>query len=417
MKSISIFTSSYSVGSYMGGIGVRIWEISQVLSKYFKVSIITQQKSNFKWPNITFKIFDEKNWKSQVKESDVIFCVDIPDTRILLYAHELKKLIVTENAIPIEHLEYDSIKNSINKDKHYYDLIMRFKLQILVTDHFITRSKVEEQTLITAMAMMGRINYINYLENENLRNLISYVPIGFNKLSDVHQENSPFIDETIEYVWNGGIWDYLDANMALTAIEMCRSQKVDLKMKFMYHPPTNQNIQEYKLILRNINEKKLNSNVKFINENLQHYERDKYLKSSRAIVCLGKDTIENYTCVRLRVRDVFLYKKPIVIDNFGATASFVKTHQIGLVVSNEKELAEALVSLKRDDCLYKQLVNNIEAIRNDYCIENNILGLVDFLNRGEKAKDICNSLEKHDLLLTNLIDSYSSLKEPPIYPI
>lgn len=414
MKKIVIFASSYTIGSNMGGIGIRLWELAQVLSKYHRVQIVTDSPSDFKYNNIKFTIFNEEDWRGLVDNCDTIISTDMPDTRILMYAHAKNKQIITENAVPIEHLEYSSVVNSSSPDQTYEEIMARFKLQVLLTDHFISRSLIGKQTLITSIAMMGRLNYTNYNPAKDLKIILSYIPIGFNRESDAHAGNSWFSSEKSDYIWNGGIWNYFDANMIPKAVSKALKMNSDISVMFMYTPPENQYIPEYIMLKEAVDNLNLHQKIRFISEDIPHYERDGYLKNTKAIICIGKDTIENYTCHRLRLRDVFLYRKPIIIDKYGATAQLVREYGIGITVGNDEELVKALKTIKEDNNLYCSLVNNIEKIREQFVIENNIQNLLGFLNKGEKAPDITGNRKRHEILVNDLLKKYPSLMESPV---
>ncbi len=416
MKKVLIFSSTYNIGSNLGGIGLRLWELAQVLADYHQITLITKGPSDFSHPGIEFKVFNEDSWCQKIDHSDVIICSDLPDTRILLYAHDKGKQIITENSVPIEHLYYSNVQNSSNPDKYYQDILTRFKLQILLTDHFIVRSRVEYQTLLAVIAMVDRLNYTTYdKETGMLKNLISFIPIGFNKYSDQHANTIELYKDKIDFLYNGGIWDYFDVLKIAQALMNLKNRSVDTSCTFMYLPP-DQEIREYKRLRNFIQKNNLNDQIKFIKNKIPHYERDQYVKAAKAIICIGKEGIENLTCHRLRLRDVFLYNKPIIVDGFGATADLVKMLDIGLVVDNLVEVEDAMQTILFDNEKYSQLVNNIKKVRHQFLFENNIQSLLDFIEGSQKAADIKVKTE-HSQLVKKLLNEYLELQSEPVYPI
>ncbi len=137
--------------------------------------------------------------------------------------------------------------------------------------------------------------------------------------------------------------------------------------------------------------------------------------SSKAFICIGRDYIENYTCHRLRLRDVFLYNKPIIVDGYGATANIVKYYNIGVVVNGQDELLEAMIKLKHDKSYYNSLVQKIKDVREKFIIENNIQNLLDFIDSSELAKDKSDGSE-HNMRLTAYIEANKMIIESPSYP-
>lgn len=386
---ILIDATTYSIGKHMGGIGVRLWELSQVLSKRYEiVFLVTEIPSlEFKQSNISFQIYKEKEWKEIIDACDVLFTSDIPNAQLLIYAHEHNKLIISENATPIEHLEYHSVRNHTDPNENYQEIINAFKLQVLLTDHFITRATVENATLLSSLALLGRINYFNYGSNENLSNLITHIPIGFNQFSDAYAKEVKPSEKTIDFLWNGGIWEYYKPSTVARALYHLSKRGYNVNTTFMYNPPMDQFIKEKDILVDVSKELNVYDHINFIEQSIPHNQRDCILKSARALVLYGKDTIENYTCNRLRLRDVYLYNIPVIVDDFGATGDLVKQLGIGLAVKDDKELADAMYRIKYDEKLYSELTGNIKRIRHDFLIENNSNNLFKFLESKTKARD------------------------------
>jgi glycosyltransferase involved in cell wall biosynthesis len=381
MKNIAIFSSNYKVSSNIDGIGLRLWEIAQVLSKYYKIKMITKSISDFSHPNIEFFLFKNEGWKEIVRESDIIFCTDMPDTKVLLYAYEMQKPIITENAVPLEHLDYNDIKNNKEADKLYKEVMAAYQLQLLLSSHFIARSTIERATLLASLGTIGRINYQNYTD-QKLSKLISHIPIGFNSHSEKHAANSAEFKHNFDFLWNGGVWDSYDTAIIPKALDRLRNESISTKVGFMYEPPENQYINEVFTLRKTIKEFNLGDNIEFLKPTT-HYKRDPIVKGTKALICIGRDSIENYTCHRLRLRDVFLYQKPIITDSFGATGSIVKELGIGLTVKSEEELSIAMKELIQNKKLYNQLVRNIQQVRNEYLMDNTIEPLIRTIESNE----------------------------------
>lgn len=369
----------------MSGIGLRLWEISQLLSKHFKITIYVTEMSDLSHPNIDFEIFHEGSWRNAIDQSDTIITSDIPDTRIILYAHQKRKQIIVENSVPIEHIDYDNIKNSSNSSLEYQKQLDYYKLQILLADHFIARSSPERIGLISSLALLGRLNYKTYI-NRDLSNMISYIPIGFNSYSETHAENARYAKVEYDFLWNGGVWGLYDLQSIAKAMQILNLEGVKTDLKFLYNPPADQNkvINEFN---NELSKHKINS-IEFINENIKHYDRDIYLKKAKGLLCVGRKSIENFTCHRLRLRDVFLYKKPIIIDEFGATSELVQQLGIGFTIKNESELSKAMKELINNKNLYSKLVENIESAREQFLMDSYINNLVEFIKSKDKAPDI-----------------------------
>ncbi|UOE58276.1 hypothetical protein HPB58_13005 [Priestia filamentosa] len=411
---VLFLATNYSIGSNMSGIGLRIWELSQVLSAHFEVTILSNNFIDITHPGITCRLFDENTWKGEINKADTIICYDLPDPRLLLYANSINKQIITENAIPLEHLDYHSIKNSNNPNDYYRNILTNFKLQLLLSDFFITRARIEETTLISALALLDRVNYSTYTKNNQLSSMITYIPIGFNLFSDKHKEQCHTYSKSADFIWNGGIWDYYQTNILPETIHNLKLEGEESSLLFMYSPPDNQIIDEFSTMLSNIKKYNIEDKIYFPPHPIKHFERDSVLKKTHALICIGRDTIENYTCHRLRLRDVFLYEKPIIIDDFGATAELVRKLNIGITINNKEELLKAMIKLKRDSEFYNSLVDNIRKVREHFIINHHTLKLVNYIKSQQRAPDINSEVRKNNI--EEILKKFPILKEQPTYP-
>ena len=389
MKHILFMLNNYRLSEDMSGIGLRMLEIAQVLSGHCNITIYSNIPSDIRLDNINLVSCADNKLEHYINICDAVVSTDIPDMEMLLYAYKLDKQIVIENSIPIEHLFYSEMTSSMNIDEKYNQLIMQFYFQLIVADIFIARSFPEEQTLIACLALVGRLNTYTYTNEGQFSDLISKIPIGFNNFSETHRSEHCYNTTKDEYecdlLWSGGIWDYLNPNMIIDALNILPITERP-KIHFLYKPPSDQYINAYEE-LKNRIEKDNISNIAFI-DNIIHSKRDIHIEKAKALICVGKNTLENKTCHRLRLRDCFLYKKPIIVDRYGATGLFVQANNIGLTVNNANDLTDAIKILMHDNNKYAELVSSIESIREQYLIENNIGHLLNAISMGKRAEDI-----------------------------
>lgn len=414
--SLAIVVPAYRVDSQMAGIGVRAWELAQVVARKMPVTIVAKHISDLSCENVTFLEAADASWLERVKRCSAALFYDMPDTRIMLELHRAGVLLISDNAATIEHLEYSSIRDSENADAIYEELIARFKLQLLLSDHFIVRSQVALSTLCVQLSLVGRLSYLNYNRSSWLEHLISYIPIGFNRLSDEHASaTAPSLGQ-IDLVWNGGIWDFYDPVIFARALALLDRAGTPVTARFMYMPPANQLLREGRKLAEAVRELRIEHLVQFHEEKLDHYDRDAVVKSARAAICIGKKGIENFTSIRLRTRDCFLYRLPIIVDHHGATAWLVTELGIGLACNTESadELAAGIAKLCFDEAFYKQLLQNLDEVRPQFEIERYVPNLVQVIEQRRPAPDIGSS--KHNELLAELLGKHPFLEESPVYP-
>lgn len=414
--SIAFVVPSYRVDSYMAGIGVRVWEMAQALAPHLPVTIVAKEESDLRAAGVEIISAKESSWPDAVQKCNAAVFYDMPDTRIMLAMHRAGKLVISDSSIPIEHLEYHSIRCADAPEAAYDDLVMRYKLQVLLSDHFIVRSHVARATAVACLSLIGRLNYIHYNQSARLAHLLSFIPIGFNRQSFQHAEAAPASLPMVDFVWSGGLWDFYDPVSVIAAISSLDRSGTPITIRFMYMPPADQVLEEAKQLTSAVREFGVEHLVEFYSNALPHYDRDGVVKSARAAICIGKDGIENYTSIRLRVRDSFLYGLPLVIDNHGATGDFVSSLGIGLTVDSEdtNSLASALAGIKSDADTYQRLTQNIERVRENYRIDLHVQKLIDIVKRGQQSPDM--GTAGHRKLVSDLLLQYPALEESPIYP-
>lgn len=376
-KQIIFFLHNYYIGENMSGIGLRTFELAQALSAYFKIAIICL-RNTFKndIENILIYEFGE-NWKKLIDSSDIVVFNDLPLKEALIYSHTQKKYIITENAIPLEHLEYDTISNSPQRNSIYFKILEDFNFQLSVSNHFIVRSDIEYCTLLAILASKGRINYDLYQQNKMLSTLISIVPIGFSRcsLNITHNIES---NTSYDILWTGGLWNYMDIPSLLTWIKQYTTSSNLPRFLFMYVGNDSVPLLNTTL-LKSFIYNNPSLPLSLPTKPILHSERDSYLKGAKAFICIGKKGIENLTCIRLRIRDTLLYCKPIIIDNNGATSDFVRKYDIGYIISDYKDFEDAINDIKSESDRYKQKCQNIKSIQDLFCLENNVNNLKDVI--------------------------------------
>ena len=408
--SVLFFLHNYDIGEYMSGIGLRIYELAQVLSNFYEVKILC--KNNVKDHTKGIKFIQYGNdWKKSIASADVIFFNDMPFSEAILYSKQLGKVVISENAVPLEHLEYDTIMNSQNNELIYKKIINDFSLQIKKSDYFIARSEIEYCTLLAVLTLSGRINYNLYSKNKLLSNLITIIPIGYNKISEINSRNSCNASSDIDLVWSGGLWNYMDIEFLLNGLDYCIGKGISPFLTFMYKGDSTPPLANYQLLQKYI-QRHPSNRIFFEHNEILHSQRDAYIKRAKALICLGKNGIENKTCIRLRIRDTFLYEKPIIIDNYGATTDLVRKFEIGYVVTNFSDFHFAVTDILSNGKLYNTYCKNIKKCKQKFLLDNNIDELrtaIESLLKEPPVNNVFDDLHnKHNISLSNILYSYHS---------
>jgi glycosyltransferase involved in cell wall biosynthesis len=407
---ITVFCGPYPADEHMGGTGLRMWELAQVLAgDGAHVTVVVPRPSPFTWQGITITVFDEDTWPGLIAGADAIITTDLPDTRLLLHAYHCGVLTVVENAPPIEHLHYAELRSHPDPQALYDELVDRYRLQLLIADHLLVRSPAERASTLGALVAVGRLGWAHHRQSPALAHLITLLPVGFNRASAEHAAAaSP--GKPADLVWNGGIWDYCEPSPLWPALARLRDAGQPLTLRLLYPPPQ----QARDVIAAGISRNGLDTMVEIPDEPVPHRQRDGLLLAARAIACTGHDGAETQTCHRLRLRDAFLYQLPVVIDHYGASADLVTQHRIGAAVDpgDTAALARALAAATHGPARDGYLAALAEA-RDRFTFESAISRLQAFLAACQHAPDI--GSRRHKEAIADLMARRPLLAETPTH--
>ncbi len=350
------------------GIGVRLVELAQTLAVRFRVRVLAGAEADCV-PVAPADLVSVVDWKRQLAESDVVFFFDMPDQDRLAETARAGKLIVTENAPPVEHLEYPTLLGSPDPAGRHRDLVAGFTRQLRTSHHFLCRSQAERVALIASLCLAGRLTPDDIRRSRTLAHLVSTIPIGFSAGSAATAaaaKATPLAD----VLWTGGLWSYFDPLRLVDALALCHAREVGLTAAFLYARPGPDNMDTIQQLAARIAALGLTGAVRLVDRPLRHQDRDGVIKGARALVCIARPGIENETCVRLRIRDSRLYGLPTVVDSAGPTAGELTRDGLGRALTGRgpEELADVLIGLTsnghcppgpREDYTYDRTIGNL----------------------------------------------------------
>ncbi|MBV9025424.1 MAG: hypothetical protein JO362_16900 [Streptomycetaceae bacterium] len=296
-RRIGILCGPYRVDDQLGGIGLRLWEIAQVLGDAgHQVTLAAPCPSDFTHPRV--RILAGRD-SEVLAASDVLLTTDLPDTRLLLQAYEQGVLIVAENAPPIEHLHFDTLSSAGAEAQYLYrDTVARWRLQLMLADHLLVRSEAERASTLGALVATGRMSAVHHQRNAALGHLISLVPIGFNQhsLTTAHQAQ-PVKAGACDVLWNGGVWDYCHPAPVLAALAHLGPNAPTLRLLYEPAPARRAALQQ------SADELGVADRVLWPTGPIPHQGRDGWVKAARAVVITGERTAENMTCHQAKAKD------------------------------------------------------------------------------------------------------------------
>ncbi|MEV6078874.1 hypothetical protein AB0L80_27765 [Streptomyces sp. NPDC052069] len=341
---IVVDAGSYSLSdTSIAGAGQRLAEITQVLSRHFRVFVVAPPAADPVDLGEAELVGDGPDADRAVAAAKAVLFFDTADRDRLELAVSRRKLIVGECRAPIEQMDFPSLLAHSDPTGEYQRYLATYQRQIQVSHHFLSRSPSERTALLTVLCAFGRLRPADIVCSRTLDHLVSTVPVGFSSGS-MRLADAAGARPMADFLWTGGMWAFYDPLMLVQAMRLLRERGVDATAAFMYARPIEDTRATIELVRRTIGELGLTSSVLLNEEPPALSERDQYVKAAKAFVCITKPGAENETATRLRLRDTWLHGIPSIVDAFGTSGEVVAREGLGVALHRPDAgtLADAL---------------------------------------------------------------------------
>ncbi|WP_435208449.1 hypothetical protein [Streptomyces sp. bgisy034] len=332
----------------ISGIGLRVAEIAETLAVDFGFDVVIAAPAADSLVDLEEVEIATRpgDWEKLLGECDAVFFGDMTDRSRLEQAVMRRKLIISENVAPIEHLSYPSVLGQSAPESAHQEFLGLFTRQLQVSHHFLCRSGIERATLAATLCAAGQITPADIAQSPTLTQRISFVPIGFSRTS-AEQARQTEPRRLADFLWTGGLWSWYDPLAFVEAIGLCHQRGVSATAAFLYAQPSPDTSAVIDSVRTRVNELGLESAVLLNRELLSLEDRHAILQGATAGVCLANPGLENETCVRLRARDSRLYGLPLVVDPYGPTGIEMGHDGLAVVLSDisAETAADALTDL------------------------------------------------------------------------
>ncbi|WP_431971032.1 hypothetical protein [Nocardia sp. bgisy134] len=301
-----------------------------------------------------------------LRSADLVVMYDFAQQRSIEIVRNLDTPIIAEIAPPIEHLLYDADKTSSERVAQHHKYVQIFNTLVREADFFLARSDIEKAVLAGVLVSAGRVDVIDG-DTARFRDLIGMVPIGYtggetgrNRRWSEDGTAVPVTKPAI--VWNGGLWPYMNWKVVLEAIAHVDSRtreellvafpdvrsvqpdhdegSGDLQsnevLEYARTIGVEQNVVLYRLRIESGNQTIGKDDQVFTSTDDNTHVRP------RGYVCIGRDGIENDTCVRLRVREPRAFGLPMIIDGGNPTCD--ELDRDGLAIPVDRRSAESVAA-------------------------------------------------------------------------
>lgn len=372
-----LIISGDMVGSNMGGVGVRNWELAHALSYYCDVTLAVPNKSDITSERVHMLPFELEggDLRPFAQKSDMIVLHGFV-LHFHPYLAEMNIPVAVDLYVPslLEGLVWhdnDDWETWIPSYEEY----LRVQLELLlIGDFFFCASERQRDYWLGWLHAQKRINPHTYRQDPTLRQLIDVVPFGLPskepiKTQPVLKGTHPGIDLGDKVIlWSGGLWDWLDPLTLIRAMGELVPSHPELKLYFLgtRHPnPIVSGMDMPDQTIALSKELGLYNQSVFFGEWVAYEERVNYLLEADLAVITHPAHIETRFSNRTRVLDCIWTGLPIITTEGDAMADWVQAENLGFSVTPEdvNALSEAidqmLVSGGRD--AYAESFNNLRA--------------------------------------------------------
>lgn len=364
----------------VSGVGLRLSEMAQPLSRRFTVRIIAPPSPNPVHVGDAEIVSGDGSAERAIASADAVMFFDTPNRENIERAVSLRKLIIGECRAPIEHMHFPSLLKHEDPTGEHQRFLNTYRRQLEVSHHFLCRSRSERSALLSVLCAAGRLRPADLERSRTLDHLVSTVPVGFSENSARMADHaSP--THLADFLWTGGVWSWYEPLMLVESMHILRMRGVDATAAFLYGVPITDTQDLLAEVADLIEHYGLSDRVTINSRHLPLSERDQYLKSAKAYVCVGKPGAENETGIRLRVRDSRLHGIPSIVDGFGLSGDLVAGDTLGIVL--QKPTAESLA-----DALHEVISGEFRmpGRRLETMYENALEPFIEWLDRELRAK-------------------------------
>lgn len=322
---VIFWLGSYSVrkGS-PSGIGQRVIQLARGLREICDIKVCCTQMETEPDPAIVDALTTEA--QRDLCWAQALYCFDNVPPEIVKNCSREGKAVVAENHTPVEHCYYNP--NLHSSAACHQAALATYRAQLEVADKFIVRSQAERTAVLDGLCVFGRLTCAQIASEESLARLVEIIPIGV-----LHGEVARHVPnhkgEMTTIVWNGGLYDFHDPAFLVDAISSLASQGL-VHLHFPF--PAESNSRVMRSLGAALDRNGLNGAVSVGSIGAARAA----LRSGGAfIACVGRRSVENELCQRLRTREIFLFRSPMIVDGYGATGAWVHTNGIGTVLDGD----------------------------------------------------------------------------------
>ena len=358
-----LFISQDTIGRAMAGPGIRVYQLSRVLSRHLPtaVAIPDHATGDLVAEGVTYHRYDPLDWNTLaplVQQSAV--CIAQGDTvTIFPEIADAASALVIDGYTPhlAEHLATWTHRPLDAQMIDWRHRMVALQNQYRAGDFFICASERQRDWWLGLLEAYGRINPATLQNDPSLRQLVDVVPYGLRREPLQHARRVirgvwPGIGDTDKVLlWGGGLWPWLDPLTAIHAIARLWTQRQDIRLIFpgTRHPnPAVENMPTHTAAAKMLaDELGLTDKAVFFGDWIPYADWDNVLLESDVALSLHFDTLETRLAFRTRIFDYIRAGLPAIVSGGDATAEIIAQHRLGIVtpIADVEAVTNALAVL------------------------------------------------------------------------
>lgn len=344
MKRVVIVTRDV-VGERMAGPGIRALHLSEELSRHFDVTLVASgdlaDQSEF-----TVAEFGSREASEAAKRADLLFGQPIRGLRA-----RSGQRVVYDLFAPV-FLELEHVRKGMG---------VRMLIHRLMDQLRLRRALRVGDLLVAATPAQNRL-YAGLARKWGLDVPVErWVTVPFG----VENTDPPAVERRDDelFLWNGGVWPWLDEQTAIAAIASLRARGSDVRLLFLGAGRPGEEIA-----LRSASGAVATEGVEWNSDWVPYRDRHRWIGRARGIVMLHHHSEEALYSIRTRFFDALWCGVPVVATRGGWVAELVEEHSLGVVVApgDVAGVAEAIETLRTDDDFHRAAVARLGELREEF---------------------------------------------------
>jgi glycosyltransferase involved in cell wall biosynthesis len=345
-----LFISADPVGEEMAGLGIRYWELAHTLTPYATVTIAHGGRcgrddgtdgGDDAVRTVAHRPHSPAPLQALIASSDVV--ITHPQWPLVdRWLRRSRARVIFDLYCPetLETLELLAGRRPLVRQQLTATTVDRLHAAIRIGHHFMCASETQRDLWIGAMLAMRLIGPELYDRDPSLRSVLDLVPFGVPSdppagvTAGGPREAIEGLGEDSEIVlWNGGIWNWLDAETAIRAVGALSKRRPNVRLVFMGatrdNPASAQATDAAVACARELG--LLGSVVHFHDRWVPYAEREAWLSQAACALSTHAEHLEAHFAYRTRLLDCLWAGLPIVCTSGDDLAGRVEREELGAV--------------------------------------------------------------------------------------